>query len=174
MCIRDSLVDSNEFNLNQKKRAALMERLQAASGGGEGVPGFGTSTNSIPLGAHPPPMAPMGAAPPTDTLNHDPGVQIAAMPQRSILLRNMFDPSTETDPAFDLEIKEDVSEECSRYGAVEHVAVGKNTPGFVYVRFTDTAGATNAKNTLSGRWFAGKMISVDYLLESSYSTKFNV
>ena len=65
-----------------------------------------------------------------------------------------------------------MGEECSRYGQVEHIAVGKNTPGFVYVKFTDNAGATNAKNTLSGRWFAGKMISVDYLLEGSYQLRY--
>ena len=38
---------------------------------------------------------------PNDGLNHDPGVTVAPMPQRCILLRNMFDPKTETDPNFD-------------------------------------------------------------------------
>merc|ERR1719399_393010 len=75
-----------------------------------------------------------------DGLNHDPGCTIAPMPQSCILLRNMFDPKTETDPNFDDEIKEDVTEECSKFGRVKHIAVAKNSPGFVFVRFDSQAG----------------------------------
>merc|ERR1711934_316672 len=145
-----------------------MARLQSGTSMGGANPA--TSTNAIPLGNPMAPSAPQGMA--SDGLNHDPGVPIAPMPQACILLRNMFDPTTETDPNFDVEIQEDVKEECGRYGTVVHIAVGKNTPGFVYVMFVDSAGATNAKNTLAGRWFAGKMISVDYVIEAAYKSKF--
>jgi len=162
----ENLLDNDEgMGLNAQSRAQLMARLQGGTDGsnmmGLGMPAMGGMAGG--LGA---------PAVPNDGLNHDPGVTVAPMPQRCILLRNMFDPKTETDPNFDEDIKEDVGEECSRYGQVEHIAVGKNTPGFVYVKFTDNAGATNAKNTLSGRWFAGKMISVDYLLEGSYELRY--
>lgn len=166
----DSILHGDDTLLGAQGRAQLMARLQSSTSMG-GNPMAATSSNAIPLGN---PMAPASQAPPSDGLNHDPGVPIAPMPQASILLRNMFDPTTETDPNFDQEIKEDVGEECNRYGSVVHIAVGKNTPGFVYVMFADSAGATNAKNTLAGRWFAGKMISVDYVIEAAYKSKFGL
>ena len=43
---------------------------------------------------------------------------IAPMPQCCILLRNMFDPRNERDPNFDDDIKEEVGEECGKYGKV--------------------------------------------------------
>jgi RNA-binding protein 39 len=41
------------------------------------------------------------------------------------LLSNMFDPATETSPSWDMEIRDDVIDECSRHGGVLHIYVDK-------------------------------------------------
>jgi RNA-binding protein 39 len=81
-----------------------------------------------------------------------PTVETIGVPSDCILLKNMFDPKKEvrglsffrlpdfsafvlfclgsvlfwqTEPDFDLDIKEDVQEECSRFGSVKHIHVDK-------------------------------------------------
>jgi hypothetical protein len=57
------------------------------------------------------------------------------LPSRAILLKNMFDPSQETEEGWDLDIAEDVKEECEKHGPVLHVGVQKDSSGEVYVLF---------------------------------------
>jgi len=155
----DDALDDTEgggMQLTAQSRAMLMARLQR-------------DPNAVQAQNTP---APAPAAVPNDGLNHDPGCTVAPMAQCTILLRNMFDPKTETDPNFDMDIKEDVTEECGKFGRVKHIAVTKNSPGFVFVRFDSQQAATAAKDSLAGRWFAGKMITADYILEGSYGLKF--
>ncbi|XP_033143267.1 RNA-binding protein 39-like [Brassica rapa] len=54
-------------------------------------------------------------------------------PSECLLLKNMFDPSTETEPEFDFDehIKEDVKDECSKFGELNHIFVDKNSIGFL-------------------------------------------
>ncbi|BAS82347.1 Os03g0153000, partial [Oryza sativa Japonica Group] len=76
------------------------------------------------------------------------------------------------DPDFDLDIKDDVQEECSKFGQVKHIFVDKNTSGFVYLRFDSITAAMSAQKALHGRWFAGKMITATFMSPQQYSTKF--
>lgn len=48
------------------------------------------------------------------------------------LLTNMFDPATETNPQFDIEIRDEVVEECQKHGGILHVYVDKASQGNVY------------------------------------------
>lgn len=88
----------------------------------------------------------IGAAAPAPVLP-SPAYEPIGQPSECLLLKNMFDPATEvclfvfflvllwelliqlkmlqTEPDFDLDIKEDVEEECSKYGQVEHIFVDK-------------------------------------------------
>jgi len=93
-------------------------------------------------------------------------------PSECLLLRNMFDPAVETDPDFDLDIRDDVREECSKYGQVTHIFVDKNTAGFVYLRFDSITAAMGAQKALQGRWFAGKMITATFMSTRQYEAKF--
>lgn len=93
-------------------------------------------------------------------------------PTDCLLLRNMFDPKTETEPDFDLDIKDEVQQECSKFGAVKHIFVDKNSAGHVYLRFDSLTSAMNAQRALHGRWFAGKMITTSFLTSRAYETKF--
>ncbi|KOM31396.1 hypothetical protein LR48_Vigan01g095100 [Vigna angularis] len=61
---------------------------------------------SLPIGA---PVLPAQVMP-------TPMVEPVGSPSECLLLKNMFDPTTESEPDFDIDIKEDVEEECSKYG----------------------------------------------------------
>lgn len=116
--------------------------------GGLPNPGLGTTA----LGSNV--MEPIGA--PTDCL----------------LLKNMFDPKAETEPDFDLDIKDEVQSECSKFGIVKHIFVDKHSAGHVYIRFDNLNATMSAQRALHGRWFAGKMISTTFLTPRAYETKF--
>merc|ERR1719412_2250865 len=78
-----------------------------------------------------------------------------------LLLRSMFDPSTETEADFDLDIREDVMEEVSKYGTLRHIYVDKvSKEGLVYLKFSapDHAGAKATFDALNGRWFGQNQI----------------
>merc|ERR1712176_1118065 len=80
-------------------------------------------------------------------------------PSPCFVLRNMFDPKTETDPYWSEEIRSDVIGECSQLGGVVHIHIDKEDPNAcVY--------------SLQGRWFSGKMIKASYMQPSDYSKKF--
>ncbi|GAB4853127.1 hypothetical protein Ancab_017311 [Ancistrocladus abbreviatus] len=89
-----------------------------------------------------------------------------------LLLKNMFDPALENEPDFDLDIKEDVQEECSKFGSLKHIYVDKNSAGFVYLRFDNAQSALSAQRALHGRWFAGKMITATFMVPQNYEDKF--
>ena len=44
------------------------------------------------------------------------------------MLTNMFDPSKESESGWDQEIRDDVIEECNKYGGVLHLYVDKVAP----------------------------------------------
>ncbi|XP_025880218.1 uncharacterized protein [Oryza sativa Japonica Group] len=171
--------------LNASSRALLMQKLDRSgvtTSLTAGIAGTGLNTSvGLPpasvLGA--PPVA-ASVLPTVPGLGSVPGVSLpittqaieTAPPSECLLLKNMFDPSVETDPDFDLDIKDDVQEECSKFGQVKHIFVDKNTSGFVYLRFDSITAAMSAQKALHGRWFAGKMITATFMSPQQYSTKF--
>ncbi|THF94241.1 hypothetical protein TEA_004468 [Camellia sinensis var. sinensis] len=181
--------------LNARSRALLMQKLDrsgtASSIAGSpsttvaNSPGFALPTASI-LGATPavPPLiSPLvqasvpvlaglpssGLSVPTVTV---PSFDTIGVPSECLLLKNMFDPTLEVEPDFDLDIKEDVGDECSKFGTLKHIYVDKNSAGFVYLRFENTQAAINAQRALHGRWFAGKMITATFMVPQNYEAKF--
>lgn len=62
----------------------------------------------------------------------------------------------EANPNFDVEIRDDVIEECNKHGGVLHIYVDKSSAqGNVYVKCPSIASAVASVNALHGRWFAG-------------------
>ncbi|XP_020272879.1 RNA-binding protein 39 isoform X2 [Asparagus officinalis] len=179
------------MSLNAHSRALLMQKLDR-SGSATSVagvlvnPAVTTPALAVPtasvLGA-PPVVSPLIQP----TIPALAGLQASAMPIASItttvdtigfpseclLLKNMFDPAVETEPDFDLDIKEDVQEECQKFGKVKHIFVDKYSAGHVYLRFESTNSAMEAQRALHGRWFAGKMITATFMLPQSYEAKFS-
>ncbi len=48
-------------------------------------------------------------------------------PTQCLLLKNMFDASTQSEPDWEKEVAEDVRDECSKFGEVLHLHVDKNS-----------------------------------------------
>lgn len=54
---------------------------------------------------------------------------------RALVMKNMFDPAMEAEEGWEVEVHEDVKEECSKFGPVFFVSVDKLSAGHVYVFF---------------------------------------
>ncbi|KAK7280584.1 hypothetical protein RJT34_25648 [Clitoria ternatea] len=185
--------DEGGMSLNASSRALLMQKLDRSGTASSMVGSVGNSVvNST--GLHLPAATLSGAAsvgsPVVSSLSSVPavaglasgGLQIPTatipsidtigVPSECLLLKNMFDPKDESEPDFDLDIKEDVEAECSKFGKLRHIYVDKKSAGFVYLRFEDTQSAISAQRALHGRWFAGKMIIASYMVPQSYDEKF--
>ncbi|CAH2066561.1 unnamed protein product, partial [Iphiclides podalirius] len=89
------------------------------------------------------------------------------------MLNNMFDPASETNPNWDIEIRDDVISECNKHGGVLHVYVDKASPqGNVYCKCPTIATAVASVNSLHGRWFAGRVITAAYVPLVNYHSLF--
>lgn len=98
----------------------------------------------------------------------------AQIRSRCVILRDMFNPKDEKDPNFDVEIKEDVYAEASRYGEITHIFVDKRSLGLVYIKFTAEESAKAVVAQFNGRWFGGHRISAELAPEDYYNSKFNL
>ncbi|XP_061584078.1 RNA-binding protein 39-like [Cololabis saira] len=88
-------------------------------------------------------------------------------------LSNMFNPSSEDAPGWEMDIQHDVIEECNKHGGVVHIYVDKNSPeGNVYVKCPSIPAAMAAVNALHGRFFGGKMITAAYVPLPTYHKLF--
>jgi len=88
------------------------------------------------------------------------------------MLTNMFDPVTETEPDWDLDIRDDVIEQCEAFGGIYHIHVDKESQGNVFIKCPSISVAAKAVSNLHGRYFAGKVIVANYIPVSSYHDLF--
>jgi len=87
----------------------------------------------------------------------------------------MFDPMTEENPDFDLEIREDVSAEVAKLGQLIHIFVDKTSRGgFVYVKLENIEQALAVVKQLNGRWFGSNQIRAEFYPEEKYNTTFQL
>ncbi|CAJ2641616.1 unnamed protein product [Trifolium pratense] len=165
--------DEGGLALNAQSRALLMQKLDRsgiAASIGLPINGSAPAPQAFSL-----PISNPGLIPALGLPNQIMPTQVAepvGTPSNCLLLKNMFDPTTETEPDFDLDIKEDVEEECSKYGRVKHIYVDKNSAGFVYLMFETVEAASAAQRAMHMRWFARKMISAIYMQPQVYEAKF--
>jgi RNA-binding protein 23/39 len=147
--------------LNPQSRLQLMAKLGAAAGLTVPIPASVAMTAASVLST---PLPTTIAAPPKIP------TRVEGIPSRCLLISNMFDPTSEHAPNWDREIREDVVEECSSFGHVEHCHVETQRPGgLVFVKLSEIDAATKAATALNGRYFAGRTISVSYLEENKYA-----
>lgn len=109
---------------------------------------------------------------------------------RCVLLRNMFNPAEYVIPPFETltllrnqreegeawikELEEDVRAECNeKYGKVVHAALDPNTQGDIYLKFDRVQGGENAIKGLNGRFFGGRQISAQPVVDAVYSSLFS-
>ncbi len=157
------------LRLDSRSRAALMARLSGQDAaaapaainpmtGMPFVPGAAGAAAALPAALQPGAQGRLGPASP--------------IPTDCILLKNMFDPATETEPDWWVDIGQDVKEECGKYGPVRHVFVDKDSEGHVYLRFATVAAASAARQALHTRWFASRMIAAEYQFTAVYQQHF--
>lgn len=103
-------------------------------------------------------------------------MQKEAIPEfatQCFMLSNMFDPFAETEPEWDLDVRDDVIEECNTHGGAVHVFVDKKAEsGHVYVKCPGILAAHHSVTALHGRTFAGKVITANYVPLESYHNLF--
>ncbi|OCT50264.1 RNA-binding protein rsd1 [Cladophialophora carrionii] len=93
---------------------------------------------------------------------------------RCVLLRNMFDPAEEEGDAWIKELEDDVRAECEeKYGHVVHISLDPNTAGDIYLKFERVSGGENAIKGLNGRYFGGRQISAQPVVDAVYSSLFS-
>ncbi|KAI4191814.1 MAG: hypothetical protein LQ346_004596 [Caloplaca aetnensis] len=93
---------------------------------------------------------------------------------RCVLLRNMFNPAEEEGDAWIKELEDDVRAECTeKYGKVVHIALDPNTQGDIYLKFDKVQGGENAIKGLNGRFFGGRQISAQPVVDAVYSSLFS-
>jgi len=154
-----SLLDSDEMDragidLGATGRLQLMAKL--AEGTGFEIPNV--AANALNMSANGS-QSESTSAPPIAT--------------QCFMLSNMFDPTTETNPNWDQEIRDDVIEECNKHGGVLHIYVDKASPqGNVYVKCPSISAAVASVQALHGRWFAGKVITAAYVPLPNYHQLF--
>ncbi|XP_061543738.1 RNA-binding protein 39-like isoform X5 [Phycodurus eques] len=175
-----SLLDSDELertgiDLGTTGRLQLMARL--AEGTGLQIPPAAQQalqmSGAIAIGA----MAAVSAAMnPSMNLNmNPPALNLPSQPLAThcFQLSNMFNPSSEEHPGWEVDIQHDVIEECNKHGGVVHIYVDKNsTEGNVYVKCPSIPAAMAAVSALHGRYFAGKMIKAAYVPLPAYHNLF--
>ena len=89
-------------------------------------------------------------------------------PSQCLILKNMFNPSTETEDDWDLEMKEDVADEVAKYGNVSFIHVDKVNPqGLVYIRTDTIDSALSVQRALDKRYFAGRQIEASFMVIAS-------
>lgn len=147
-------MDRSGIDLGATGRLQLMFKL--AEGAGLAVPQ--AAANALLVSAPQQPVQQQQVAP--------------AIATQCFLLSNMFDPATETNPSWDIEIRDDVIEECRKHGGVLHVYVDQASQGNVYVKCPSIATAVLAVNSLHGRWFAGRVITAAYVPLVNYHSLF--
>jgi len=90
-----------------------------------------------------------------------------------LLFKNMFDPSKETDPDFDLDIREDVMDEVGKYGQLRHIYVDKTSKdGRVYLKFPEVSEAKTTMKALNNRWCGQNQIKGKFVAIQQYNTQF--
>ncbi|KAI3446277.1 hypothetical protein Pfo_002942 [Paulownia fortunei] len=161
--------EGSGLSLNAHSRALLMQKLDR-SGTASSI--TGSSAAPVPGQTSVPVLPGLAAAGLSIPALSGPSIDTVGVPSECLLLKNMFDPNSEAEPDFDLDIKEDVQDECSKFGRLKHIYVEKNSAGFVYLRFENTQSAIAAQHALHGRWFAGKMITATFMLHHNYEAKF--
>ncbi|KAI9721584.1 MAG: hypothetical protein M1828_005074 [Chrysothrix sp. TS-e1954] len=94
-------------------------------------------------------------------------------PSRCIRVRNCFDPNEEQGTIWAKELEDDIKNECDeKYGQVVHIRLDPNTEGDVYVKFDRVQGGQNAILGLNGRFFGGRTLTAQFMVDPVYKTLF--
>ena len=72
------------------------------------------------------------------------------------------------------ELEDDVRSECEeKYGHVVHISLDANSQGDIYLKFSTVQAGENAIKGLNGRFFGGRQISAQPIVDAVYSSLFS-
>ncbi|KAK5116514.1 hypothetical protein LTR62_008063 [Meristemomyces frigidus] len=93
---------------------------------------------------------------------------------RCVLLKNVYNQAEETEAGWQKELEDDIKMECDeKYGLVKHIGLAlDNNDGEIYIKFDRVQGGENAFRGLNGRWFGGRMITAQYVVDAVYHMNF--
>ncbi|XP_046647282.1 poly(U)-binding-splicing factor half pint-like isoform X2 [Daphnia pulicaria] len=98
--------------------------------------------------------------------------KIYQLKSRVIVLRNMVGPED-----VDETLREEIADECSKLGNVERVIIYKEKQSDdddaeiivkIFIEFTVVKGAETARDSLNGRFFAGRIVRCDIYDQALY------
>ena len=110
---------------------------------------------------------------------------------RCVVLKNCFDPSQyvralefleqytnsqlrEEGEVWIKDLEEDVRNECEeKFGHVVHIALDPTSQGDIYLKFDRVQGGENAIKGLNGRFFGGRIITAQPVVDKIYSSLFS-
>eukprot|EP01124_Arcella_intermedia_P003425 TRINITY_DN11888_c0_g1_i2.p1 TRINITY_DN11888_c0_g1~~TRINITY_DN11888_c0_g1_i2.p1 ORF type:complete len:100 (-),score=4.46 TRINITY_DN11888_c0_g1_i2:408-707(-) len=96
----------------------------------------------------------------------------AVVTSSSIILKNMFDSSDAMYDDWENELKNDLNEECSKFGSIRHIQLDKQF-SLVYIHFDHPASAQTAQAALSGRWYAGRVLTCELITDEASISRNN-
>eukprot|EP00854_Cymbomonas_tetramitiformis_P012917 gene12917-15266_t len=105
------------------------------------------------------------------------GGPVAAGATKILVLQEIVDDEELKDDEAYEEIKEDMDDECGKYGAVTKIVIprpspaGEHVPGLgkVFVEYADTDGSGKAQVALNGRKFGGKAVKAEFMSEEKFA-----
>jgi len=159
--------DGGGLALTAQSRLRLMKKLQRNEAGTESVPIHTVNSSQQAL------LSGLQGVSGRGVMAADRLSVPLIQPSTCLIIKHMFDPKEEKEPDFHIDIKEDMEEECQKFGQLRHIYVDKNShQGHVYLRFETVGSAQKALDNLNGRWFASKRISAEFIVETTYLLKF--
>jgi RNA-binding protein 39 len=160
----DRIDDEGGLKINSQNRMLLMHKLASSA------------NINLPLAEMPAMLVQLPGQIPTTVPETHPLKSLQGLlgppspvPTNCLLLKNMFD-ETDMNPNEDweFEIYEDVKDEASKTGSVQHIFVDKNSKGFVYIKMGTVESAVQTFNMLNGRIYGGRQILVAYQVKHIY------
>lgn len=106
-------------------------------------------------------------------------IPLRSCPQPALLYiyRDLFPDyfcNRETGEAWIKELEDDVRQECEeKYGHVVHISLDPNSQGDIYLKFDRVQGGENAIKGLNGRFFGGRRITAQPVVDAVYSSLFS-
>ncbi|KAJ6160536.1 hypothetical protein N7470_003932 [Penicillium chermesinum] len=93
---------------------------------------------------------------------------------RCIKISNAFDASEVESDEWIKELENEVRAECEQsYGRVIHISLDPHSDGDIYLKFERVAGGEKALQGLNGRFFGGRTITAEPVVDAVYRSLFN-
>ncbi|GLE03006.1 hypothetical protein PINS_up011885 [Pythium insidiosum] len=89
---------------------------------------------------------------------------------RIVVIKHLFTPEEIEDDAYELELKQEIEEECSKMGEITKITLfSKHVDGVVVVKFASAGSAAKCMEVMNGRFFAGRKLESHFWDGTDYT-----